>query len=74
MSDPAGASCEAGTGHCITCGDEAIAMRVLELRNPAALCVDEEGEVHSVAIDLLDDVAAGTTLLVHAGVAIGVTQ
>jgi hydrogenase maturation factor len=49
-------------------------MRVLELRSPAALCVDEEGEIHSVAIDLLDDVAAGTTVLVHAGVAIGVTQ
>jgi hydrogenase maturation factor len=49
-------------------------MRVLELCSPAALCVDEEGEIHSVAIDLLDDVAAGTTVLVHAGVAIGVTQ
>jgi hydrogenase maturation factor len=74
MSDPAGASCEAGTGHCITCGDEGIAMRVLELQSAAALCVDEEGEIHSIAIDLLDDVAAGTTVLVHAGVAIGVTQ
>ncbi|HWD74700.1 MAG TPA: HypC/HybG/HupF family hydrogenase formation chaperone [Solirubrobacteraceae bacterium] len=74
MSDPAGGSCAAGTGHCITCGDEGIAMRLVELRSAAALCVDEEGEVHSVAIDLLDDVSPGTTVLVHAGVAIGVTQ
>jgi hydrogenase maturation factor len=49
-------------------------MRLVELRSAAALCVDEEGEVHSVAIDLLDDVSPGTTVLVHAGVAIGVTQ
>jgi hydrogenase maturation factor len=74
MTDPTGATCEAGTGRCITCGDEGIAVRVLELDGATALCTDDEGELHSVAIDLLDDVAPGTTVLVHAGVAIGVTR
>jgi hydrogenase maturation factor len=54
-------------GHCVTCADEAVSMRVLELREPAlALC---EGGVE-VMTDLVGDVSAGDELLVHAGVAI----
>jgi hydrogenase assembly chaperone HypC/HupF len=56
---------------CITCGDEGIPMRVIELEEGGALCVDEEGARHEVAVDLIDSVAIGERLLVHAGVAIG---
>ena len=74
MSDPSGASCEAGTARCITCGDEGLAMRVLEVDRAGAVCADEDGDVHSVAIDLVDGVTEGATVLVHAGVAIWVAQ
>ncbi len=46
-------------------------MRVLELRDREAVCVDEEGASHEVAVDLLDAVRPGERILVHAGVAIG---
>ncbi len=46
-------------------------MRVTELHGVSAVCADERGAVHSVAVDLIDDVAVGETVLVHAGVAIG---
>jgi hypothetical protein len=56
---------ERGT-HCITCSDEGVAMRVLEL--------DEEGVARcdggDVLTDLVGAVAPGDTLLVHAGVAL----
>ncbi len=67
MSEP---SCDI-TGHCITCGDEAIAMRVLEVHAAVALCVDAGGERHEVAIDLIEPVTLDQQVLVHAGVAIG---
>jgi hydrogenase maturation factor len=58
-------------GHCTTCGDIAIAMVVRELRGPSAICVDEHGVRHEVAIDLIGPLARGDEVLVHAGVAIG---
>jgi hydrogenase expression/formation protein HypC len=66
MSAPA---CEPG-GHCVTCSDEGIPMQVAELREDGAVCVDEQGERHDVAVDLLGPVAPGDQVLVHAGVAI----
>ena len=69
MTDgPTGAHC--GEAHCITCGDDGVAMRVLELRDCDAVCADAERERHHVAIDLVGPVAVGDELLVHAGVAI----
>ncbi len=58
--------------HCITCGDEGIVMRVLELvsERDSALCAGCDGVAQSVAIDLVGPVAVGDDLLVHAGVAI----
>jgi hydrogenase maturation factor len=54
-------------GHCVTCSDEAVPMRVLEVRPGAtALC---DGDVE-VMTDLVGEVAQGDELLVHAGVAI----
>jgi hypothetical protein len=61
--------CDAQSG-CITCGDEGIPMRVLEVRADGALCVDDDGGRHEVAIELID-AAPGGRVLVHAGVAIG---
>jgi hydrogenase maturation factor len=65
MSEPA-----AEDAHCITCGDVAVALRVLECDGTTALCADAQGVGHSVAIDLVDGASAGDELLVHAGVAI----
>jgi hydrogenase maturation factor len=56
-----------GDGHCVTCSDEGVSLRVVEVRDGRlALC---EGDVE-VMTDLVGDVDAGEELLVHAGVAI----
>jgi hydrogenase maturation factor len=59
-------------GRCITCGDEAVAMRVerLEADRGLALCADEAGRRSSVETALVEPVAVGDVLLVHAGTAI----
>jgi hydrogenase expression/formation protein HypC len=56
--------------HCITCGDEGIPMRVIELHDGDVVCADNERARHRVAIDLVEPVTVGDELLVHAGVAI----
>jgi hydrogenase maturation factor len=71
MTPASRAGCEAPSDHCITCSDEGIPMRVVELGAEAAVCTDPAGARHEVAVDLLDGVTPGTTVLVHAGVAIG---
>jgi hydrogenase maturation factor len=57
--------------HCVTCGDDGIAMRVLRIdaARELALCVDDGGERHTVEIGLVDAVV-GSEVLVHAGVAL----
>jgi hydrogenase assembly chaperone HypC/HupF len=58
--------------HCITCGDEAVPLRVVQV-DPArelALCENEGGERTTVEIALVAPVAPGDQLLVHAGTAI----
>jgi len=62
-------ACETDPG-CITCGDVGVPMRVIEVGDAAAVCLDREGKRHEVAIDLIDSVGTGAWLLVHAGVAI----
>jgi hydrogenase maturation factor len=56
--------------HCITCGDEAVAMEVVRVNGSLAVCRDDDSQVHEVAIDLVEPVGAGDGVLVHAGVAI----
>ena len=58
--------------HCITCGDEALPMRVRKLdeERGLALCEDADGRRESVEIALVEEVAVGDELLVHAGAAI----
>jgi len=65
-------ACVAAHG-CITCGDEAIPMRVLKLDSERglALCSGPSGERASVEIALVEPVASGEVLLVHAGTALG---
>jgi hydrogenase maturation factor len=61
-----------GDDHCITCSDEGVPMRVLRL-DPArgvALCKDESGRQATVETALVEPVAPGDDLLVHAGVAL----
>ena len=53
--------------HCVTCSDEAVPLRVVEVRDDGtALC---DGDVE-VMTDLVGAVAPGDELLVHAGTAI----
>jgi hydrogenase maturation factor len=64
--------CDHVTG-CITCGDEAVEMRVLRIdrARELALCSAEaDGRRSTVEIALVQPVAEGDRLLVHAGTAI----
>lgn len=67
-----GAHCEIDplTGRCATCADEGIEGRVLALIGGSLAEVEMEGQAREVAMDLLDQVAIGDLVLVHAGVAI----
>jgi hydrogenase maturation factor len=58
--------------HCITCSDEGVEMRVLEVAaaDGLAMCVGPDGARSEVATELVDGVATGDVLLVHAGVAL----
>jgi hydrogenase maturation factor len=70
MTDLAPA-CDHTTG-CITCGDEAVQMRVLKVDEGRglALCADDAERTESVEIALVAPVAPGDQVLVHAGTAI----
>jgi hydrogenase maturation factor len=54
---------------CITCGDVAVQVRVVELMGPTAV-IEKDGAFEQVAIDLVEHVAVGDLLLCHAGVAL----
>jgi hydrogenase maturation factor len=58
------------TEGCITCGDVAVALTVVDVRGSDARCRDEGGRLETVATELVDGVAVGDRLLVHAGVAL----
>jgi hydrogenase assembly chaperone HypC/HupF len=71
MTAPAGVVCDHEHG-CITCGDEAVPMRVVrvDVGRALALCEAEDGTRASVEIALVDPVGAGDRVLVHAGTAL----
>jgi len=54
---------------CITCGDVAVAARVVVV-DGASATVETDGESECVGIELVDDVAPGDLLLCHAGIAL----
>ena len=61
-----------GSDHCITCSDEGVVARVLrtDRERGLALCAADDGEHMTVETALVEPVAAGDVLLVHAGTAI----
>ena len=63
--------CVAAHG-CITCGDAAVPMRVLQVdrERSLALCSDPAGEHASVETTLVEPIVQGDLLLVHAGTAL----
>ncbi|WP_067456165.1 HypC/HybG/HupF family hydrogenase formation chaperone [Actinomadura macra] len=63
---------ECAGGHCVTCADEAVAVRVVRLVDGGLADVDAgDGRVERVSVALVD-AAVGDTVLVHAKEAIGV--
>jgi hydrogenase maturation factor len=60
------------SGHCVTCADEGIPMRVLRVdeRRGLALCIADDGSRSSVEVKLVGPIEAGESILVHAGVAL----
>ena len=67
--DLTGAACEVTDG-CITCGDIAVALEVVEVLGTDARCRDGEGREELVATELVGAVVPGDRLLVHAKVAL----
>ena len=61
-----------GSDHCITCGDDGVPMLVVEVdgERGLAVCADESGALTSVETALVEPVAVGDEVLVHAAVAI----
>lgn len=62
-------ACEPG---CITCGDVAVPLTVLQVdtERELALCADEHDRHETVEIALVAPVEVGQSVLVHAGTAI----
>jgi hydrogenase maturation factor len=61
-----------GSQHCITCGDDGIPMTVMRIdaARGLALCEHEDGGRETVETALVEPVASGDRLLVHAGTAL----
>ena len=58
-------------GHCITCSDEALQVRVLYVDGENGLAqVTLKGMEEEIDISLVESIAPGDILLVHGGVAI----
>ena len=72
MTGPYPAASCAGDEHCITCGDEGIAMRVISVDDQLglAVCQAEDGSESAVEIALIEQAAPGDRVLVHAGTAL----
>jgi hydrogenase maturation factor len=61
-------ACEVTDG-CLTCGDVAVELTVLEVHGADARCCDQEGRFETVALDFVT-AEPGDRVLVHAGVAL----
>jgi hydrogenase maturation factor len=72
LNEPIGSFCVPDAqGRCLTCADEALPARVIELDPALALAqVEINNTITEVDISLVDEVAVGHLLLVHGGVAI----
>jgi hydrogenase maturation factor len=69
-ASPSDSACR--SQHCITCGDDGDPMTVVRVdaERGLALCSGEDGARASVEIALVEPVAVGQRVLVHAGTAI----
>jgi hydrogenase maturation factor len=58
--------------HCITCGDEAVPLRVVKIdtERELALCENDDGQRTTVETALVQPVSLNDILLIHAGTAI----
>jgi len=65
----AAAVCDVNDG-CITCGDVAVELVVVQVLGADARCCNARAETEIVATELVGPVEAGDHLLVHAGVAL----
>jgi hydrogenase maturation factor len=72
VSAPVAPESTCGSHHCITCGDDGAPMTVMAIDDSRglALCSNDEGARFTVETALLEAVAVGERLLVHAGTAI----
>jgi hydrogenase maturation factor len=61
-----------GSTHCITCGDDGEPMTVVRIDDERglALCCHDDGARSTVETALVEPVAPGDRLLVHAGTAL----
>ncbi|HEY3240826.1 MAG TPA: HypC/HybG/HupF family hydrogenase formation chaperone [Acidimicrobiia bacterium] len=71
MGSPAGACAPGPPGQCITCSDQAVPVRVLELRAGGLALVDTGSGTEEVSVALVA-ARVGGRVLVHAGEAIAV--
>jgi hydrogenase maturation factor len=56
-------------GHCITCGDTAVAATVVHV-DGATATVERAGAREDIGIELVEPVSVGDVLLCHAGIAL----
>jgi hydrogenase assembly chaperone HypC/HupF len=63
---------ECNSDHCITCGDDGVPMEVVrvDVERGLALCAHEDGTRETVETALVEPVAPGDRVLVHAGTAL----
>jgi hydrogenase maturation factor len=63
-------------GHCITCGDDGVPMRIVRVdaARELALCEDADGTRWSVEVGLVGAVAPDDIVLVHAGTALATME
>jgi hydrogenase maturation factor len=71
-SEPKDISCVLDAeGHCITCSDEALQVRVLSVDEANGFAqVTMNGLEEEIDISLIESIAPGDVLLIHGGVAI----
>lgn len=61
--------------HCLTCSDEAVAVRVVSTDPAQSIAIVDVGDhIEEVDTTLVEEVLPGTVLLVHAGVAIALLE
>jgi len=71
-TDPPGPDRIPDPHHCVTCGDDGDPMVVVgvDAGSGLALCTSSDGQRATVEVALVEPVAPGERLLVHAGTAI----